>query len=519
MFWQSKCQLLTFYPYSQGLVNGAGQGAGTVNAHGASGAGHGGYGGKGNLQDIRGSYYNSLLKPAMFGSSGGGGKTVGGGVLRVDCKVFKLDGDIKVNGQSGLAVSGSFNGGASGGSVWVTTSELSGSGSVSADGGSGDSFSGGGSGGRIALHYSSQNKFEGAVTAYGGDSTHETGAAGTVVLVNDQTGATNLTVANKGRKPSSSRITDFTRLNIDAARTWVPLDYSSNKPKYASLVIGSTGTDYRTEHAFTVLKLGGSSHIAFEQSRLAHTSVMVINRLIGTYEGKSFGYIHAAARQFIVVLESDFYVPVNLQVYSGGAVQLPSKVMLHGNNLNLEGSLAGIKELTVSAGVLRVSSSSKVGYYLTGSPGFDLSKLSVFAEASIVAATTSMTSYMIKSTTLDVQAGGKISGRLLEIETTTCYIKDSAALTVDFGGFAKTLGRGSGPTDFRAKESCGGSHAGFGGKPSTVAYGTPYGNMFQPSLAGSGGGGLSAVSGGGEGGGSIKITAVSLTVDGDVTAR
>ena len=396
---------LTFALFFQSAVNGPGLGAGAINAHGSSGGGHGGFGGKGYLQDIRGTFYNSLLQPNMYGSAGGGGKTQGGGILRVICNTLKVDGEIRANGQSGVSVTGAFNGGASGGSIWLTSREVDGSGVISVNGGNGDSLSGGGSGGRIAIHYSTRSKFEGTLTAYGGDSSHEAGAAGTSVFVNSVTGETNLTVTNRGRKPTSNRITDMTRLSIDAARTWIPLNEAVSKQSYTSNVIGANSVDYRIEYGFNVLTLGGSAHLAFEHSRLAYTSVITAQQFIGTYEGKSFGYIHAAARQLIVIVKSDFYVPANLQIYQGGVVQLPEKVMLHKNNLNLEGSLCGIKELSVSAGTLTIALTSKVGYLLSNTAGFDLSKLSVFASASIVVSTASFSPYKIKATTLDVKAG------------------------------------------------------------------------------------------------------------------
>ena len=115
--------------------------------------------------------------------------------------------------------------------------------------------------------------------------------------------------------------------------------------------------------------------------------------------------------------------------------------------------------------------------------------------------------------------GGRISGRSLLIETQTFNVRDSALVTVDYAGYPKTQGSGYGPTDFGAKASCGGSHAGYGSCPSPLSNGSPYNNMFQPSAPGSGGGGLSSVNGGGEGGGAIKIISVNLHIDGIVTAK
>lgn len=498
---------------------GTGLGAGSINTHGASGAGHGGYGGKGYLQEIRGGFYNSLLQPNMYGSSGGGGRSQGGGVLRILSTTLKLDGEIKANGQSGKVFAGSIDGGASGGSIWLTSDEIDGSGTISVDGGSGDALSGGGSGGRMAMHFRVYNKFEGSLTAYGGESTNEPGAAGTVVTFDLKASKTNLTVANKGWIPSSPRIKDLTRLSTDSARTWVPLNEGSTRKPYTSSTITSHVLDYKIEYSFDVLTLGGFAHVAFERSRLAHRSVYLASRFIGSKEGGSFGYIHALSKQLIRIVNSDFYVPVNLQIYSDGAVQLPTKVMLHGNDLNLEGSLCGIRELSISDGTMKVSSLSTVGFFLNRSPGFDLEKLSIYASASLVASTETLSTYRIGSVSLDVQAGGKISGRSLLIETQTCNIQDSAVITTDFGGHKKKDGTGYGPTDASAKASCGGSHAGYGSCPSSMSQGSPYGNMFQPSSAGSGGGGLSAVTSGSEGGGAIKISSVNLQINGTVTAK
>ena len=505
--------------FPQSSINGAGLGAGIVNSHGASGAGHGGFGGKGNMQEIRGSFYNSLKQPSQFGSSGGGLKTAGGGVLRVECHSFKLDGDIKVDGQSGRAVLGSPNGGASGGSVWIDCKTLEGSGSISSNGGGGDTLSGGGSGGRIALHFAERNTFGGILVAFGGDSAHESGAAGTIVIANSKTGESNLTISNQGRKPSSARIKDFSRLSTDAARTWVPASNDGNRALYASDVIGLSRTDYYTEYSFNVFKLGGSSHVAFEQNKQGVSSVIILRQLISTYEGQSFGYLHTLARQLIIIKQSDLYVPANLQVYPNGVFQLPDKVIFHNNDLYLEGALIGVRELTVSSGELRVSLKARISFYLSGGSGFDLIKLSIFPGGVIVGPSTSMNLFKIKAGILDMQAGGTISGRSLDIEAQTMAIRDSAAISVDYGGFPKMRGEGAGPTDSRGKESCGGSHAGFGACPSSLSHAAPYGNMFQPGKAGSGGGGISAVTGGGEGGGIIRIFTVELSLDGTISAR
>ena len=438
-------------------------------------------------------------------------------MLRVISSLFKLDGDIKLNGENS-GQSGSPSGGASGGSAWITTSVFSGSGSLSVNGGVGDNLSGGGSGGRIAVHFEKENTFEGLLTAYGGASTHEVGAAGTILTKNIKSGASNLTVANLGRKPATLKINNYGQLSTDSARTWIPLE-TGPKVSFTDASLSKSTDTFLIEHRFQYLTLGGSAHVAFALNSQSYISTFVVETLIGTFEGDSYGYIHSGARQCVAILKSDFYVPINLQVYRDGSVQLPKRVMLHKNNLNLDGSLSGLQELSVSASIIQLSASSSIGYSLSSTPGIDVNKLTVLAGASIVGPQDTLTSYTFKVTDLTVEASGKIKGRNLLFDTNTFILQDSSILDLDFGGFKKKTGPGYGHTDCNATRSSGGSHAGYGGRVNASQYGDPYDNLFQPAEAGSGGGGLSAVTDGAEGGGVTKIVAVTLTIDGSILAR
>src|SRR5439155_3946470 len=69
--------------------------------------------------------------------------------------------------------------GGSGGSLWLTAGTLSGSGVISANGGSGDyPQGGGGGGGRIAVYHGA-NYFSGSISVYGGPGAIY-GGAGTI---------------------------------------------------------------------------------------------------------------------------------------------------------------------------------------------------------------------------------------------------------------------------------------------------------------------------------------------------
>ncbi|PIK33359.1 hypothetical protein BSL78_29832 [Apostichopus japonicus] len=86
--------------------------------------------------------------------------------MTVNATVIVLDGVLKAT--AGAAVTGD-NGGGSGGSVYVTTAELDGVGSMESNGGDGHGNGGGGAGGRIAVYTTTTNEYIGSYSSYGGD--------------------------------------------------------------------------------------------------------------------------------------------------------------------------------------------------------------------------------------------------------------------------------------------------------------------------------------------------------------
>ena len=147
----------------------------------ASGAGHGGQGGSGYYVGPGGVSYDSETEPVDFGSGGGDTHAApnrGGGAIQLTVAgTLTIDGRVSANAD---AVTGSYDGGGSGGSLWLTASRLNGAGSIAANGQfCGYSLSGSGGGGRIAI-YTGVNLLAGAVTASGGLSASRPGGNGTV---------------------------------------------------------------------------------------------------------------------------------------------------------------------------------------------------------------------------------------------------------------------------------------------------------------------------------------------------
>lgn len=133
---------------------GAGARDGSFNGAGA------GYGGDALNQGAAagGKAYGNPLQPDDLGSGGGSdevGVGAGGGAIKLNVSdTLDLSGTISANGDAG----NKYDGGGSGGSVWIVTSALkdsSGTGLISADGGDTTTWSTAGAGGRVAIYYQS----------------------------------------------------------------------------------------------------------------------------------------------------------------------------------------------------------------------------------------------------------------------------------------------------------------------------------------------------------------------------
>jgi len=157
-----------------GFVSNEGPGAGRAYADQGSGGSHGGRGGDGVGAAHR-SVYGLVDQPTALGSGGGdryGWGGIGGGAIKLNA----TDGTVSANGYAHF---GDRAGGGAGGSVWLITGTLEGSGAITADGGNGNGTEGGGAGGgRISLEWTSRT-FDGLIRARSG-SGYRYGHHGTI---------------------------------------------------------------------------------------------------------------------------------------------------------------------------------------------------------------------------------------------------------------------------------------------------------------------------------------------------
>ena len=157
---------------------------------GASRRSGGSYGGFGGVYDGTGSNppYGHPGNPVYLGSGGScydssrPGGNGGGRITITASEAVDIDGNVLAEGGSGHSYQA---GSGSGGSIKIETSLLSGTGTISANGGANQV---GGGGGRVAIVYnyidSAGDDLNGLynITAFGGHGTDRWGSAGTVVL-------------------------------------------------------------------------------------------------------------------------------------------------------------------------------------------------------------------------------------------------------------------------------------------------------------------------------------------------
>nr|XP_054759174.1 uncharacterized protein LOC129265182 [Lytechinus pictus] len=300
---------------SQGTVTASGQGLiDGPGYHGddTSGAGHGGIGGRGSGQEAHvGVTYGSVRQPAEFGSGTGGSNGAGGGVLRFIVEtVLEVEGTLRADGNGAAGGPG-----CSGGSIWITSQELKGSGIIMVNGGQGWSSSlGGGGGGRLAVYYKTLDWWFGEFQAYGGSASNQrNGGAGTVYLEDQSIGRQNQTLYmnNNGQLPPSEVIASYDLVSLDSSRTWLS-DHDSNMT-----------------FDIDTLTLIGSSHMALDPSIHQFQAKILV--------GDQQSYLHVGPGQvFIISVPEWEELEANIHVYEGGILLLPPEVTCY--NIDIIGN-------------------------------------------------------------------------------------------------------------------------------------------------------------------------------------
>jgi hypothetical protein len=428
-----------------------------------TGGGYGGYGGVGiNYTEIN-EVYGSIYKPFDPGSGGGGLNSTynrggsGGGVIRIEAGELINDGTITANGESVNSV-----GGGSGGSVWLTVNTLKGIGTITANGGN-STNSGAGGGGRIAVYYGDASEFTlSKIDAFGGLHTYSAnypqrnGGPGTIYL--EKKGEPGqIVIDNNGTETvKGTPITAAVGENIiDALTDSVLTDNEANFIP-GSLKGMLLQPNIENPKTFTIISNG-------------------VDTIEVTYEGTDGMTKYAQPGDQYRIKHNAELLVEDSYAHITGSVNV-SSITLVNTILTLDGKITIDGQLSLQSGST-----------LTHSTATTESIYSLHVEADEIV--------IDSSSSIDVSEQGYLGGRRGENNT----------------NYGRTLGNINGSQLYSAA-----SYGGYGAYYTTYPVNEIYGSIYYPSDPGSGGGGSSTGYPGGNGGGTIRIEAAEINLDGKI---
>jgi hypothetical protein len=436
------------------------QGRTVGNVYGSYRGAGGSYGGLGGRYDSNwntSGTYGDLTQPKYLGSGGGawGGDDGGdgGGRIRIQAsQAVLVYGAIRADGGEGK---GGAAGAGSGGSILIQTSEVSGDGFISANGGGQKT---GGGGGRIAIYcdyvqaaHNLNNLYN--LTAFGGRGSYDTrrATAGTVFLKYSNQLLGNLYVDDNvvdgsgnpnGTSPESTPLI-LIGFGVTSAVSGNTLTTDGKVPLLAGDLVGMRiNPDIGQAESFVI------------QSNTTDTITVVSPN----ENGKSFSSVAGVGKTY------------------AGLYRFDNIVFRRGGNL-------------VSGDLLEVTDTMRIAEY---------------GLLTHYKATTSFTNWVdLTANNLIVEAGSRIE------VTGRGYIGGRAN---DEQG--RTIGNA-----FGSYKGAGGSYGGLGGKyDANYNPNSSYGDLTNPQDLGSGGGAWGG-NDGGDGGGLILITAGNITLNGSIIAN
>ncbi|MFC1639056.1 beta strand repeat-containing protein, partial [Patescibacteria group bacterium] len=449
-----------------GLGSDTGTGAGGNYSNNTSGGGYGGWGGESHNFNAGGTVYGSVTAPVHVGSGGGnysGAATRGGGAIKFDVSgTFDLgtSGEITMNG----ATAGYYDGGGSGGAIWIQTGSIAGTGSISTDGSDGSGYGSAGGGGRIAIEYDVDDGSDWTYSAKGGNggtycaSDRKDGGAGTIWT--SQFGADgHLTVDNAEREESN--YTDQTGVSNQS---------------YDDITIKSAA-EYRVPNTYTLtLNSGGTL-----------TGGGTRQSLLVLPTGGTFNPVGATTFNF-----NDVDVDHDGTISTVTHLQVQNATFVHA--VGSAAFNAGLTDLTAQSGGT-----------------FSVEGTSTFSATNITINPGGNLTHEDNSTTKD---------NVLNVSATNLTVNGSGYISVNDRGYDVDQGPGAGHKG-DSNICSGGGHGGVGGYGYYNSVATAGGDVYDvgtgPTDLGSGGGNHSGTSGG-TGGGAIKLTVTNLTNNGTISA-
>lgn len=465
-----------------------GPGTGTHLGEHGGGAGHGGFGGN---ETLGGEPYGNTYEPSQLGSGSADAwyaaneyGTFGGGAIKLEVTNLTNDGIISANGAEDTAAGGA------GGSIWIVTEQIDGSGVIATNGGNGgDEYrgEGGGSGGRIAIYYESGNfpvLNESNVQSRGGSSQEPDNDAGPGTVYVEQLNPGQTTPDYDGALLVSNHTIDGRSAGLPEATYLFSTIYQKNNGHLT--VVGQNS--FLTLSSESSLNGDTTFSQLITEGTLIAPDIFSINgvdiHIQGAHTGLDDVTIGDTIRGGLTLYEKTWAHTSMHDHFTFGDVTVGANSSLHlaygnygidyGENAPVEFDKLEI----LSTGLVQLDSGPNTDTIYTDDYG-----------ATLIA------------DTLTINTGGKLSG--------------------DATGYANNLGPGKGARIGGSLPAAGGGgYGGHGGDSGSEGAegGFPYGDIYTPTSLGSGGGDRDTILSqyGGYGGGALKVETSSLTLNGTI---
>jgi len=428
--------------------NGYGPGGGVKSGNSSGGGGGGGSGGQGYGSATGGVDNGTIAGPTALGSGGGDGYYgdncgYGGGAAKItvsDTLTLTSGATVTADGTNGVWGGG----GGAGGSIWIDAGTITGTAALGANGGNGMFVGGGwwggaGGGGRIFVEYDTDDSSSWSYDAYGGTggSTPD-GGAGTV-LIKQGSADGDLTVDNNNRDDSA----------------------------YTNVLGTSELYDSITVNEGAILRVPSGKTLTIDTGGTLTGS--------GTQDPK-------------------------VQTESGGTFNAPGTTFaISGVRFHNYGAFGVVTDLTVTGN--RLVHDGSTGSFSAGLASLIVGTDGVFSQQGT--GTTAIT-------TVTVNSGGKLTheanlanskDNILNLSATTLTVNGSGTVDVDAQGYrcnttsSPYQGYGPGGGEVVGSYHSGGGHGGHGGNVTNAVGGIDYDSITAPVDLGSGGADYSGYSG------------------------
>lgn len=460
-----------------------GFGHGTTKNNFGSGAGHGGEGGKTDYGE-GGIPYDSVYTPRLYGSGGGNGRGIGGSgggsLFWIVGQRLQINGLLSSKGTDGEGIDA---GGGSGGSILITTTNMTGHGEIAVPGGSGTGSGSAGSGGRVGIHCRWRYKYGGKFTDHGGQKGRYGGPAGTIYKEENFRPL-------QYRHLKYMKETNTTMLAVD--HTYVHIDNDGFDVPGATLLMEENTTYYE----FDEMELTGYSRLL-----VYHPGNVTVTAVVHKFIGDKSGQFHIRRDQkiFVEYVESETNkteAPCSYRIDVGGQIILPSEFSMHGTRSVFEGMIIGVRDLLVSLGAeadfYSTSQTALIenGDYIAISKPGNISFAIVIVKKGGDIEFRKNTGFLrVNVDELKIKYQGKLSMNHGEMFSTFAWLDSQGHFNLNEGGNTAEKGQGAGSTVNSI-----GLGAGHGGRGARSG-GQAYGSVYRPLVLGSGGG-----NGGGTGG-------------------